>query len=288
MEKKIIYLVVISLMISTFLMGCGDSEGIKDEKITVAVSIVPQASFVEAICGELVNVVTMIPPGNSPANYEPTPEEVAAFQDADVYFAIGVPTEEANIYTRISENTKLIKLQDDVANAYPDRYFEDGGRDPHIWLSTKRVKVMLEVMTEEISLLDEAHRSTYEKNMQDYVAKLDDLELEMQALMEGTDGSSIIMNHPSFGYLTDDYNLEMLSLEEHGKEATPQHLQELTDFAVENDIHTVFYQAEVASEQVEAFAEGIDAEVVQLSPLASDYIENMKDMLQKIVEEVVK
>lgn len=288
MEKKIIYLVVISLMISTFLMGCGKSEEIKDEKLTIAVSIVPQASFVEAICGEQVNVVTLVPPGYSPENYEPTPVEVAAFQDADVYFAIGVPTEEANIYTRINENTKLVKLQDAVANVYPDRFFEDGGRDPHIWLSTKRVKVMLEVMTEEISLLDEAHRSTYEKNMQDYVTKLDDLELEMQALMEGTNGSSIIMNHPSFGYLAADYNLEMLSLEEHGKEATPQHLQELTDFAIENDIHTVFYQAEVASEQVEAFAEGIDAEVVQLSPLASDYIENMKDMLQKIVEEVVK
>ena len=43
MEKKIIYLVVISLMISTFLMGCGVSEGITDEKIKVASTVVPKA-----------------------------------------------------------------------------------------------------------------------------------------------------------------------------------------------------------------------------------------------------
>lgn len=288
MEKKIIYLVVISLMISTFLMGCGKSEEIKDEKLTIAVSIVPQASFVEAICGEQVNVVTLVPPGYSPENYEPTPEEAATFQNADIYFAIGVPTEEANIYTRIGESTKLVKLQDNVASVYPDRYFEDGGRDPHIWLSIKRVKVMIEVMTEEISLLDEANRNVYENNMLTYITKLDALEVKMQTLMEGTSGTSIIMNHPSFGYLADDYSLKMLSLEENGKEATPKHLQELTDFAIENEIHTVFYQAEVASEQVEAFAEGIDAEVVQLSPLAPNYIENMEDMLQKIVNEVTK
>jgi zinc transport system substrate-binding protein len=290
MKKKISLLLIVTLIASMLLVGCGSSDlaSGEEDRLTVAVTIVPQAAFVEAICGDMVDVVTMVPPGNSPANYEPTPEETAKFQDADIYFAIGVPTEEANIYDRVSEDTKLVKLQDDVAAVYPDRTFEDGGRDPHTWLSTKRVKVMLDVMTEELSLLDEENREIYEANKEAYVAQLDALEVEMATLMEGTEGTSIIMNHPSFGYLADDYGLNMLSLEEHGKEATPQHLQELTDFALENNIHSVFYQAEVAGEQVAAFAEGIDAEVVQLSPLAPNYIENMTDMLQKIVNEVVK
>ena len=97
----------------------------------VAVSIVPQATFVKAVCGDLVKVVTMIPPGASPESYEPTPKQMAEFSKAIVYFAIGVPTEETSILPNV-EKVKVVALQPTVAEAYPDRTFEEGERDPVI------------------------------------------------------------------------------------------------------------------------------------------------------------
>ncbi|HWQ51305.1 MAG TPA: zinc ABC transporter substrate-binding protein, partial [Terriglobales bacterium] len=67
----------------TVLGGCG-AKGAEDPalqsgdaagKPVVAVTIVPEATFVKAVCGDAVEVVTLVPPGYSPENYEPTPME---------------------------------------------------------------------------------------------------------------------------------------------------------------------------------------------------------------------
>ena len=53
-----------------FLGACQTTA--KNDKLTVAVSIPPAETFVKAVAGDLVDVVTIIPPGNSPANYQRT------------------------------------------------------------------------------------------------------------------------------------------------------------------------------------------------------------------------
>ncbi len=83
-------------------------------------TIVPEQTFAEAVCGELAEVVTLVPPGNSPENYEPTAQEMERFSDASVYFAIGVPTEEANILDNTGD-IPVVYLQDKVSEVYPDR-----------------------------------------------------------------------------------------------------------------------------------------------------------------------
>lgn len=97
-------------------------ETIQTEKPIIAVTIVPEQTFVKAVCGDLVDVITLIPPGNSPENYEPTPKEMEKFSKASLYFPIGVPTEKSNILPNIG-NVKVVSLQDEVASVYPDRTF---------------------------------------------------------------------------------------------------------------------------------------------------------------------
>ena len=47
-------------------------------KIQVAVSVPPQAYLVERIGGDRVDVEVMVPPGTSPAVYEPSPRQLVA------------------------------------------------------------------------------------------------------------------------------------------------------------------------------------------------------------------
>jgi zinc transport system substrate-binding protein len=75
------------------LPHCGAADGPRDrrtEKPVIAVTIVPQQTFVEAVCGDLAEVITMVSPGNSPENYELTAREMERFSDAALYFSIGV------------------------------------------------------------------------------------------------------------------------------------------------------------------------------------------------------
>ncbi len=252
-------------------------------KPIIAVSIVPERTFVEAVCGDLAEVITMVPPGNSPENYEPAPELMEKFSDAELYFSIGVPTEQANILPNKGDVT-VIPLHEEVAAVYPERTFESGERDPHIWLSPKRAKVMIDVIEREMSKLDPQNADTYRQNADAYIKELDELDGQITDTLSGIEVRKFVVYHPAFGYFADDYGLEMFALEEEGKEATPQHLQNMIDIAKEENIKVIFYQEEIDSSQSKAFAEELGGITVKLAPLAADYIDNLRKMAGSIAE----
>lgn len=274
--KGLIFLLIIIMLFTlTACQGAGD----KDDKFTVAVSIIPQATFVKAVGGDLVDVVTMIPPGSSPANYAPSPKELTRFSDSSIYFSLGVPADMANILPKAKEfnpEMKVVKLFEEVAKVYKDREFAPGQRDPHIWLSPKRVKVMVKVITRELAEIDKENKAIYEKNANEYLNKLDKLDKEIRESLANLENRTFIVYHPAFGYFADDYGLKMLAIEKDGKEATPKRLQEIINIAKEKNIKAVFYQAEIDSKQSKAIAEEIGGKTVQVDPLASNYIENLQ------------
>lgn len=282
------YLLSIILLLVIYIsIGCTQSTDGADDKKIVAVSIVPQESFVKEVAGELVEVITLIPPGSSPETYSPTPKELQKFSQASIYFTIGVPAEEANILPAakdLSPDTKIVDLASIVSQEYPDREFAPGERDPHIWLSPKRVKVMIDVIQKELSALDPENSDTYRKNAEDYKARLDELDANIKEMLKDLQNKSFIVYHPAFGYFADDYGLEMISLEEEGKEATPQRFQELVEIAKSKGIKVIFHQAEVDSRQAKAFAEEIGGRTEKIEPLSPNYIENLEKMAKTIAD----
>ena len=176
----------------------------------------------------------------------------------------------------------MVSLQDAVAAVYPDRTFESGGRDPHIWLSPKRAVVMIETIAQEMCALDPEHSDVYNENAAFYIQQLEELDQQIEDILEPVTNRKFIVYHPAFGYFADDYGLTMYALEEAGKEATVSRLEEMIDLAKEEQIKVIFYQAEIDSSQSQAFAEEIGGETMQLSPLSPDYIDNLKGMAQQI------
>lgn len=289
-RKELGIFTCIMLLIGLFLLaGCSNNtkngEQSKESvgKMTVAVTIVPEQTFVKAVCGDLVDVVTMVPPGSSPENYEPTPQQIQKFSKADVYFAIGVPVEQTYILPNAGD-MNVVALQDKVAQIYPDRTFESGDRDPHIWLSPKRAEVMVDEIADEMGKLDEQNKDVYRQNANDYIAQLQQLDQDMKTSLKDVKNRKFIVYHPAFGYIAEDYGLEMVALEEEGKEATIQHLKDMVDLAKKEHIKVIFYQEEIDSSQSESFAEEIGGKTVMLEPLAADYIENLKKMSKTMAE----
>lgn len=270
-----------------FSFGCSIREKSSnkniEKKLSVAVSIVPQETFVKEVGGDKVDVITMIPPGKSPENFAPTPDIMEKLSSASIYFSIGVPTEEASILPKIrdfNKNIAVVKMADKVSKVYAERKFVSGGRDPHIWLSPKRVKVMINEIEKELYTKDPANKSFYKTNAENYLNKLDKLDSDLKNSLLPLKNKSFICYHPAFGYLADDYGLKMVSLEQEGKEATTQDFQKTIDFAKKEGIKTIFYQAEIDSKQSKTFASEIGGKTEMVDPLSSDYINN----LEKIAE----
>lgn len=65
------------------------------EPLRVFVSVLPLQTFVERIGGDQVEVRALVRPGYNPHTFDPSPQQIAALADADLYVLTGVPFETA-------------------------------------------------------------------------------------------------------------------------------------------------------------------------------------------------
>lgn len=281
---------LITLLLTVYISCSLQKEVINnyDDEINCSVSIVPEATFVKKVAGNLVNVNIMIPPGNSPANYLPKPQELKQFNDSKIYFTIGVPAEQGilSYIKEMNHSTKVVNLAKRVSQVYPDREFAPGSRDPHIWLSPRRAKIIIQEIAKELSIIDSENKAVYEANAQKYISELDRLDTEIKEILKDLENKTFIVYHPAYGYFAEDYGLSMLCLEEDGKDIQIGNLTQIIEKAKKEGIKVIFYQAEIDSKKVEIFANEIEGKAMQLNPLSENYTENLKE-IAKIFKKVV-
>ena len=280
LKKMLLAILLISFLL---FFGChSNNNDLDNEKPTVVVSIAPEAGFVEAVAGNLVNIITVVPPGNSPANYQPNALDMQMISDGDIYFLMQVPTEEANILPKIydfNENIYIINLRKETEKEYPLRYIDDNSMsvDPHIWLSPKRVMVIVKTIADKLSELDPENMETYKNNAKSYIDRLKELDISIRESVNKMDKKAFMIYHGAYGYFADDYGLQMISIEADGKAATPSDIQDVIDYAIENDIKIIFYQEEFDDVQAQVIATEIGGKVVKASPLSKDYLLALTD-----------
>jgi zinc transport system substrate-binding protein len=294
---------IIGVLLAGLLVGglvvCAPKAGpAGDGKLNVVVSIVPQRYFVERIGGEYVSVSVMVEPGNSPATYEPKPEQLKALGSAAAYFSIGVPFEAAWL-DKIAEANKAMMMVDTIANIErmpmgahhhdeegkeEDHDHEEGAPDPHVWVSPELVKVQSQAIYEALAKLDPAHEVEYKTNLDAFVADIDQLEADIKATLTGLKSNKFMVFHPAWGYFAHDFGLEQIAVEVGGQEPSAQELAHLIEEAQEEGIQVVFAQPEFSTTDAETIAKEIGGEVLLISPLAPDWLANMRRVAQTFAD----
>jgi zinc transport system substrate-binding protein len=257
--------------------GC-NHEAESTGKTVVAVTILPQEGFVKAIGGDNVEVVVMVPPGASPHTYEVTPDQMTQLSEAKMYAKVGSPVEfeltwmdkliavnKNMLVVDCSKGVELINSQD------PD----EPGMDPHIWLSVKNAKIMVQKICDGLVQVDAANKAYYENNCADYLDKLTQLDSGLAADLSGVKNRSFIVYHPAFGYFARDYDLKQIGVEQEGKEPDAEYIVRLIEEAKEQDIRVVFVSPQYSTKSAESIAKEIGGQVVIIDPLAKEFIDNM-------------
>jgi len=290
------------ILVAVGLTACAqpaDPEGAG--ALTVTVSIAPQQYFVERIAGERVDVNVMVEPGASPATYEPKPEQLAALSQSAAYFSIGVPFEnvwldriaEANPEMRIVDTAAGIERVPIEAHSHEadedhdegdDHDHAEGAPDPHIWLSPSLVKVQARTIADALIDLDPDRQATYEANLDAFLADIEDLEKTIEEALRGVESRKFLVFHPSWGYFAEDFGLEQIAIEVGGQEPSARELAELIALAQEEEIRVVFAQPEFSAEDATTIAEEIGGEVIMVSPLAEDWLNNMSKVADTFAE----
>ena len=284
MEKRriiIISLLFIGILVAgTFIYYAASSQEKSDNtKIGIVVSVAPEAEFVNAVGGDKVNVTVMVPPGANPHTYEPLPEQLKNVSRAKMYIEVGTPLEfELNYMDQIKSVNPhmLIVNSSSGVSLIPNTAEHEEGADPHIWVSPKNAKIMVENIYQNLVQIDPSNQDYYRKNKDNYIHQLDELDKNLTQSLKGKEDSNILVYHPSWAYFCKDYHLNQIAIESGGKEPTPQEIANIVDMAKKYNIKVVFVEPQYSPKSAEVIASEIGGQVISVDDLSEHYIENMK------------
>lgn len=263
--------------------------------LTVAVTILPQKQFVERIAGDYARVIVLVPPGASPHTHEPTPKQLQDISQASVYVKVGsgIEFERAWMNKLSGINPRMVVVdsstgiqlisghhEHDEADAVPGThnhtFEEDAGSDPHIWLSPKNAKIMVENTYQGLARADPEHETVYRANTDAYLKELDELDADIRREISHKQVHAIMVYHPAWSYLARDYGLLQIPIETDGKDPSPKGIENLIRQAKEGNITVVFASPEYSTKSAEVIAKEIGGSVALVSPLEEDYLENIR------------
>lgn len=287
---------IIILLTALTVLSCGGDKTKKSTDPVISVTILPQEYFVQQIAGDLFDVNVMIPPGASPATYDPSPAQLAALTNTDLYLMMGFTGFEMSWSQKlksVNPDMKMINLSegiDLIMEKSPHGAEDDhesgkssshasghhhGGIDPHTWLSPRNAKIITNNIRKVLSEAYPQYADTFSKNYDSFTVRLDSLDSAIESKLESVHPISFFTYHPSLSYFARDYGLKQVPLELMGKSPSASYLRDLVDIGKEEQIGIIFLQMQFDQHNAEVLAREIGAEIVQINPLDPEWFDQM-------------
>lgn len=278
----------------------GDTSPAETDAVEVIVTLTPLAGFVEQVGGDKVIVNIMVPPGASPHTYAPTPSQLTKVSKADMYVEVGSgigfelsnmdAIEEANEEILVIDSSEGIELIDIAEHHHEEEDgnhesdHDHGTKDPHIWLSPVNAKIIVGNICNGLIQVDPKNESLYIQNRDDYLQQLDQLDADISSGLAEITNRHFIVFHPAWGYFAHEYELEQIPIEVEGKEPSARDLAHVIEEAQEHDIKIVFASPQFNARSAEIIATDINGSVVLIDPLDKDYVDNLVNVLNEMVQ----
>lgn len=296
-----------------FLAGCGASDttdtASNKEELTVVTTFYPMYDFAKKVVGNKGEVTLMLEAGQDSHGYEPTPQDIAAIADADVFvynsdeMEIWVPSvldsigDSDVIIVNASKDIPLYEVAGDESTE--EESHEGEGEDahsidPHVWLDPVYAQDEVTAILAGVIAADEANETVYEANAAAFQAELVALDAAYQAAFENAENRIFVVQHAAFGYIARRYDLTEMAVSSVSSDAEPNpaKLAELQQFMVDNQIAVVYYSDSTSSKIAETLAGATGAALEVLSPLegitqeaqeaGKDYLSIMEDNLSAL------
>jgi ABC-type transport system, involved in lipoprotein release, permease component len=288
-----------------------------DQTKEIAVTIEPLRFFAEKISGDDYKFFSIVPVGQSPETYDPSPREMMRVGQGLAYLHLGQLSIEQIIAKTIEENNLGTRVFDistgmDIhleGAVYLDKHDEskthqhghsahDGhdhsahsahnhgahaGHDPHIWTSFAGAKVMTGNILKALISLDNEKESSYKDNYSRLNEELELLEKDLHDQLDTLTCRGFVIFHPALTYFAEEFGLTQLSIEEDGKEPSPSSLKELIEEARSKHVKVVFVQMEFDRRHAEQIALEIGAKIVTINPLDYKWDEQMRKIAKALV-----
>jgi zinc transport system substrate-binding protein len=270
-----------------------------DAPLSVTVGFYPYEFVAERVGGPDVQVTNLTKAGAEPHDLELTPQQVGALAETDlvVYSKGFQPAVDEAVEQQASDRSfdvlEAVELREGKHEPHAEEEDEahagEESADPHVWLDPVRLATIAGAVADQLGELAPDRAEDFEQRAAELTAELKALDSELREGLSQCERTEIVTSHDAFGYLADAYGLDQVALTglSPDDEASPKRLAEVTRFAKEHGVTTIFFEELVSPKVAESLAREVGAEAKELSPLegppeTGDYMTAMQENLASL------
>ncbi len=184
-----------------------------DGALKIVTSTTILADLARQIGGERVDVTSLLPPNADPHDYEPSPDDVIAIEDAGLVILHGLQLDTwvDPLVDAAQTNVPVIVATDGIETiGSDDDGFSQG--DPHVWFDPMRVKTMVANIETALASVDPDGAALYQQRLDAYDASLDQLDKAIQERIDIIPEKRrvLVTNHDALEYYANRYGLKIV------------------------------------------------------------------------------
>lgn len=304
--KACICLIMISLI---FLGACSRGGTVlnpKKKELSIVTSFYPIYAITQEIAGD-INDVRMIGSRNGIHSFEPSPADVRAINDADVFVYHSSTLEgwTKNLKENFEKTTvKIIEGADGIqlqkVKGLEDIEATDGIDekslyDPHSWLDPQLISDEAGIIAEKLGEIDPKNKQKYLDNAKEFQNRALDLLAKYDKRFKNIKKRTFVTQHTAFSYIANRYQLNQLGIAGiEDEEPSPRRIAEILEFVKENKIKTIFAEPQTSNKKAKVIADATGVVVKTLDPLEADpqndktFLENLDKTLDIIANDLAE
>ena len=217
------------------------SPGFAQDSLEVVTTTTDLRSLAEAVGGDRIKAVSLVPPNIDAEEYQPKPQDVLRLKHARLLVRVGLDYDlwldrllvQAGVpeinrggaaYVDASFAVAVLELRG--MSVGPGDGHAHGSGNPHYWLDPKNAETITANILEALARIDPANAPTYEANRQAFLGRLNAKLTEWETRLSSLKAIPMVAYHNSWPYFARRFRLDIVSFIETkpGVPPSPSHL----------------------------------------------------------------
>ena len=279
--KRTIALLLMLAVTTLMLVGCATMAEDANEMLSIVVTDFPCYDFVRAVAGDNAEVTMLIRPGSEVHSYEPSPSDVLAMTEADMFIYIGGESDswvDGMLSSLGNEAPHALRMYGCVegleeaeghhSHDHHDDDHHDHAYDEHIWTNPVYAMQMVEAVAGELIAIDPENADAYRANADSYIAQIGEIDAEIRGIVSGAARNCLVFGDRfPFMHMACEYGIDYAAAFPGctaESEPSAQTIMALIEKVVSEDIPVVYVIEMSTGNVASAIAEETGAEIATL------------------------
>ena len=220
-------------------------------KFKVVTTFTVIQDIAQNVAGDAAVVESITKPGAEIHDYQPTPQDIAKAQSADLVLWNGLNLERwfERFFQNVRNKPAVVVTQGITPMSIHEGPYR-GQPNPHAWMSTRNALIYVENIKNALIKYDPQNAATYTRNAAAYAQRIRNLDRPLREKLARVPQNQrfLVTSEGAFSYLARDYGFKEVYLwpinaEQQG---TPQQVRRVINTVRQNHIPVVFSESTVS------------------------------------------